>query len=42
MATPIPHNTARFTVDELAIAAGGRVKAASSRPLVGVATDSRA
>lgn len=42
MATPIPHNSARFTVDELAIAAGGRVRAASSRPLIGVVTDSRA
>ncbi|UJR80111.1 UDP-N-acetylmuramoyl-tripeptide--D-alanyl-D-alanine ligase [Sandaracinus amylolyticus] len=42
MATPIPANSARFSIDELAVATRGTVAASTDRPLVGVVTDSRA
>ena len=41
MATAIPQNRAPFTVDEIALATGGRVVRAGA-PSVGVCTDSRA
>jgi UDP-N-acetylmuramoyl-tripeptide--D-alanyl-D-alanine ligase len=43
MATPIPRNTARFTVDEITRATGGKlVRGDASASAVGVAIDSRA
>lgn len=42
MATPIPGNRARFTVQEVVAAAGGRtIELPDERTLVGVSTDSR-
>lgn len=41
MATPIPRNAARFSIDELAGATRGSVRASTDRALVGVTTDSR-
>ncbi|HEY6877430.1 MAG TPA: Mur ligase domain-containing protein, partial [Polyangiales bacterium] len=43
MATPIPHNEARFTLAEIAAATGGRlVDGVPTQPVQGVAIDSRA
>ncbi len=42
MATPIPHNEARFTLAEVAAATGGQLDGAGAHVVVGVAIDSRA
>ena len=42
MATPIPGNTARFTLSEIAIASGGKLRAQNEGSVRGVVTDSRA
>lgn len=41
MATPIPDNSATFTLDEVAAAVGGRVRGPGADRVVGVTTDSR-
>lgn len=42
MATPIPTNSASFSIDELALAARGAIGARTDHALVGITTDSRA